>query len=117
MSDQQSILEEAQGLIHGVRNKSYGHPRDNFRNIALLWNAYLDGKTEISELDHAVLMILVKVARLKNDGYHRDSVVDIAGYAGTIERLQEPLLASEPVGYGGTGLIGVTEVAPWEVVQ
>jgi len=87
-----TILQEAQEIIFGARNASYGHPRDNFQNITDLWNAYLkDIGREITLMDHAVMMILLKCARLKNGVYHRDSVVDIAGYAGTIERLQEPV--------------------------
>jgi len=83
----ESILEEAQRLIHGERNKNYGHPRENFRDIAALFSGYL-GK-EINEIDVANLMILVKVARVKDAGYHRDSFTDIAGYAGCVERIYE----------------------------
>jgi hypothetical protein len=34
-------------------------------------------------------MILLKTARLANDQTHRDSVVDICGYAALIERCDE----------------------------
>jgi Domain of unknown function (DUF6378) len=34
-------------------------------------------------------MILLKVARLANDPTHRDSLVDICGYAATIERCKD----------------------------
>ncbi|AOQ29398.1 hypothetical protein SEA_BIGFOOT_49 [Mycobacterium phage Bigfoot] len=83
----ESILEEAQRLIHGPRNKNYGHPRENFDDIAELFSAYLE--RPISDLDVANLMILVKVARVKGTGYHRDSYTDIAGYAGCAERIYE----------------------------
>jgi len=83
----ESILQEAQRLIHGERNKNYGHPRENFADIAVLFTAYLD--KEIDEIDVANLMILVKVARVKGTGYHRDSFTDIAGYAGCVERIYE----------------------------
>jgi hypothetical protein len=90
----ESILEEAQRLIHGERNKNYGHPRDNFKEITNLWNGYLQGfdpSVGLNELDVANLMILMKVARAKDAGWHRDSYTDIAGYAGCAERLQEPI--------------------------
>lgn len=90
----ESILEEAQRLIHGDRNKNYGHPRDNFREISKLFAGYLD--REVSELDVANLMILMKVARAKDAGWHRDSYTDIAGYAGCAERLQEPVEDTGP---------------------
>ncbi|AVO25477.1 hypothetical protein SEA_KYKAR_53 [Mycobacterium phage Kykar] len=83
----ESILEEAQRLIHGPRNKNYGHPRENFDDISALFSAYLE--RPITDLDVANLMILVKVARVKGTGYHRDSYTDIAGYAGCAERIYE----------------------------
>lgn len=93
MSDE-SILEEAQRIIHGARNVAYGHPRDNFAAIAALWNGYLTAmgeRKEFSPQDVANLMILMKVGRVCNDNWHRDSYTDIAGYAGTAERMQEPI--------------------------
>lgn len=106
MAVTESILEEAQRLIHGDRNKSYGHPRENFAAIAALWNAYLDHAVAdaLEPQDIANMMILMKVARINNGVYHRDSVTDIAGYAGTIERLQEP---PTPVGTIQSGLLDV----------
>jgi hypothetical protein len=84
-----TILEEANDIIFGARNSTYGHPRENFANTASLWGAYLG--QELSDQDVANLMILFKVSRVsKGRPYHRDSYVDIAGYAGTAERLQEP---------------------------
>lgn len=36
---QQCILDGAKGKVYGDRAKEYGHPQDNFHNIALLQNA------------------------------------------------------------------------------
>lgn len=84
-----SILTEANELIHGQRAKDYGHPTVNFQRIADLWNSYLRYSTtpEITPQDTAVMMILLKIARLQQNPENHDSLVDIAGYAGTIERL------------------------------
>jgi hypothetical protein len=90
----ESILEEAQRIIFGQRNADYGHPRENFKNIADLWTAFKG--VEFTPMDVALMMIQVKVARLESGVYHRDSVTDIAGYAGTIERLQEPVEPPKP---------------------
>ena len=85
-----SILEDAQVLIHGQRNKDYGHPRDNFQHSADLFAAYLG--IPVSPMDIANLMILMKLARVHGTGYHRDSYTDIAGYAGCVERIiEEPV--------------------------
>jgi hypothetical protein len=58
MSKRESILEEAQRLMHGERNKNYGHPRENFSDIGALFSAYLE--MPITDIDVANLMILVK---------------------------------------------------------
>jgi hypothetical protein len=87
LTEKETILEEAQRLIHGERNKNYGHPRTNFRDISALFSAYLG--IPITDLDVANLMILVKVARQKGSEYKRDNYTDIAGYAGCAERIYE----------------------------
>ena len=63
-----------------------------------MWSAYLnsrmtiqmnDYENELNAKDVAVMMVLLKGARLANDQGHRDSVVDICGYAALIERCDE----------------------------
>lgn len=85
-----SVLEEAQALVYGDRQGSYGHPRDNFAHTAGMLNAYLSHKLSapLTAEDVAAIMICVKLSRLKH-AYKRDSVVDIAGYAATWERVAE----------------------------
>lgn len=82
-----SILQEAQDVIYGDREQTYGHPSKNIKNIAELWSVYLN--KQVSMEDVCNLMILLKVARLKNQPTHRDSQVDICGYAALIARVQE----------------------------
>lgn len=83
------LLEEATKITSADRNKAYGNPEDNFRNIANLWNAYLtaQGKADnlVNSQDVAHMMILMKVARLATNHAHRDSLVDVAGYAACAE--------------------------------
>jgi hypothetical protein len=76
------LLGEVGGLVNGPRADVYGHPSDNFRRIAALWTAYLDGKTVITPVDAALMQALIKVARLRQSSTHRDSWLDLAGYAG-----------------------------------
>lgn len=71
-------LETAEHMVNGDREHDYGTPEDNFKTIAGLWSAYL-GK-EISSLDVAMMMALMKIARIKA-GTKPDSFVDLAGYA------------------------------------
>lgn len=83
-----SILNEADSLVNGARLDTYEGTDDT---IVALWSAYLG--IELTVLDYAALMILLKVARTK-DKFHRDSWVDIAGYAEIGPRLWS---ASQPV--------------------
>ena len=92
MSDEQmSVLKEAHKIIYGDREKTYGHPAKNLETIAIMWQAFLDarGQVSLTAKDVAVMMILLKAARLGNDPSHRDSVVDICGYAALMERCDE----------------------------
>ena len=87
-----SILKEANTIIYGDREKTYGHPSKNLVTIALMWNAYLSAKANKDTLgpkDVAAMMVLLKTARLANNPEHRDSLVDICGYAALIERCDE----------------------------
>ncbi len=72
------ILEQARVCVCGERETDYGSPEDNFKTIADLWSAYT-GRT-YTALDVAMMMALLKVARIKAGGTD-DSFVDLAGYA------------------------------------
>ena len=77
-------MEEAHRITSGDRRRDYDHPTANHQRIADLWNAYLKLRKsptqEISPLDAATMMILLKVARAAHTPT-RDTYVDIAGYA------------------------------------
>lgn len=87
-------FELADALVNGDREKSYDPPKVNFKRIARLWDAYLKNKADsnVTPLDVANMMILVKMARIQNTTTpirdQGDSVVDMAGYVGCIERLE-----------------------------
>jgi hypothetical protein len=87
-----NILLEADGLIHGDRNSAYGHPLDNHSTTAAMLTAFLrrkyGGAITLDADDVCMFNILQKAARLANTPGHRDSLVDIAGYAGNIEMVQ-----------------------------
>ena len=68
----------------GQRHENYGTPRQNFERIAMLWNAHLVNTVPVVRFDAtdvALMLLLVKVARLEHDPKHLDSWVDVAGYA------------------------------------
>jgi len=81
-----TLAQEALAAVTGPRQRDYAHPRINFQRIADLWSPIL-GITVTPE-QVALAMIQVKVARLMNR-YTRDSVVDILGYALTLDACRE----------------------------
>ena len=74
----EEILTAAKQCVCGEREEDYGTPEDSFGLIGNLWSTYLG--VEISAKDVAVLMALLKIARIKTDT-KSDSYVDLAGYA------------------------------------
>jgi len=93
-----SVLKEANAIIYGDREKTYGHPSKNLKTIAVMWGAYLNARKNVEHTtakDVAAMMMLVKVARFANDPDHRDNLVDICGYAALIERCDEEPIKEE----------------------
>ncbi len=82
-----SVCQRAHALTSGDRQNVYGHPSENFGNIAKLWSVYLG--REITAEQVAVCMILLKVERLRHAPGHEDSVVDICGYGNCIGMILE----------------------------
>ncbi len=73
------ILQQAEKLVSGDRNKTHGDKLENHKNIALLWSAYLEMK--ITPKDVAILMVLLKLARTKAGEHNIDDYVDACGYS------------------------------------
>lgn len=73
------VLKKAEICVCGKREQDYGAPEDNFSRIALLWSAYT-GHSYTAE-DVAIMMALLKIARIKTGTGTIDSFVDLAGYA------------------------------------
>lgn len=74
-----TVLDEAQEAVFGARQSNYGHPRVNFQRIADLWSVIVG--TAITPEQTGLMMVCLKIARLMETPDHRDSYVDIAGYA------------------------------------
>lgn len=99
MAIAENILDEALRITSGDRMEKYGDPRDNFKGISKLWNAYLrvkigdalPGPQLLNEKDVALMMTMLKIAREAN-AHDRDNLVDAAGYlrtASIIEGLED----------------------------
>ena len=88
------VIAEAQRIVTGARRAAYGPPENNFRRISDLWNAHLinTGRPAVFQpRDVAAFMILMKMARLAETPDHRDSIVDIIGYAACYAEMVLPV--------------------------
>lgn len=79
------ILLKAHDVINGERQDQYGKPENCFGTIAELWSAYLQAITRMTTpsltAHHvAVMMALMKAARIAHGAGSMDSYVDCAGY-------------------------------------
>lgn len=87
--DPATMVGEALTIVRGNREQVYGSPDQNFRTISELWSSWLTVRTgekiELDGADVCYLMQLMKLARLANSPRHRDSVVDIIGYADCVD--------------------------------
>jgi hypothetical protein len=77
--NREECLNQAKKCVCGEREQDYGTPENNFRQIAALWSAYTG--QSYTPVDVAMMMALLKVARIKSGTGTEDSFVDLAGYA------------------------------------
>lgn len=73
------ILDTATKYVCGQREEDYGTPEDNFNQISKLWNAYL-GDNVTDAHDVAIMMSLLKIARIRTGRRKADSYIDACGY-------------------------------------
>lgn len=89
----EDVLKAAHDCVCGDRERDYGSPDGSFSLIAKFWSVWLG--VEISSKDVAMMMCLLKTARIKSSD-KPDSYVDLAGYAaccgeiGTIKNCFNP---------------------------
>ncbi|GAK61769.1 Gp59 protein [Candidatus Vecturithrix granuli] len=107
-----TVLMEAENIINGERRQQYGAVLESFQQVADFWSTYIERHVRkfianynerrdytaaivppvplvsLSGEDVANMMILMKTSRAQN-GFHRDSYVDIAGYSGCVEKMQD----------------------------
>ena len=72
------VLSEAEKCVCVHRENYYGTPENNFSRIAEFWATYKG--VEFSPVDVAIMMALLKVARIANNPGHMDNYVDGCGY-------------------------------------
>ena len=73
------ILDTAKEQVTGHREQDYGKVENNLGIISEYWTLYKG--IEFTAHDVAMMMALLKVARIQNGGGSGDSHVDLVGYA------------------------------------
>jgi hypothetical protein len=88
-------LRRADEIIHGERQDQYGDPEDSFKLIAEYWSMYLRSRLQeivhycdipddmlinLGAQDTAIMLALMKIARMSGQKWHKDNAVDACGY-------------------------------------
>lgn len=81
------ILYEAQQLVGGPRQDTYGHPADDYARVIDIFYALTGVSVTIEQA--LLFMVSVKLARLRTNidagGWHHDSLVDAIGYLACLD--------------------------------
>ena len=84
----ETILDTARQYVCTDREGQYGSPENNFALIAEMWEAYFraacvssDAIVGVGGEDVAVMMALLKIARIATGNPKADNYIDLAGYA------------------------------------
>lgn len=79
------IAQRAADLVGGDRDREHGKKKQNFDNIAAMWNGYLgirrDKAAPLDAVDVGHMMVAMKIARTQSGALNVDDYVDAAGYA------------------------------------
>jgi len=93
----EECLRKAAECVCDKRQDEYGNPDANFALISDMWSAYLN--RSITPKDVAIMMALLKIARIKTGTAKGDNYIDLAGYAAIAAELDlnlmEPLRKEE----------------------
>ena len=85
----ETILQEAQRLVHGDRQAAYGHPFEDYARTARMWEAILGlPPYRIKPSTACLMMAAVKISR-QCHAPKRDNMTDLAGYAACAQMCAE----------------------------
>ena len=75
-----SVLDTAKQYVTKDRAATHGDMENNFEAVAMLWEQYFNCEWSFSPTDVAVMMALLKIARLKSNKHNPDNYIDACGY-------------------------------------
>jgi len=73
------VLFTAEQLVSKDREKEHGNASDNWSAISGLWSSYLGYHIPVESVP--IMLLLIKVARLRQNKTNTDNYVDICGYS------------------------------------
>lgn len=88
-----NIAQEANNLVHGDRQDSYGHPKQDYQKTSKMWSGLLFHKLkeDITPEEAVLMMVALKLSREQHK-HKRDNLVDAVGYL----LCREMMLDNEP---------------------
>lgn len=103
VSSDETILQEAQRLVHGDRGADYGHPGDDYKATGEMWGAILERSGwKAGPVDARIACLMMAAMKVSREaGKHkRDNLTDLAGYAECAQMIAEREVAptSSPKG-------------------
>ena len=81
-----ALLKRATNVL-ADRSKAYGDPRQNMAAIAARWSVTLGHPVTPAQV--VLCMLDLKLARLRRDPGHQDSMVDVIGYAALLNEVTQ----------------------------
>lgn len=84
----ESVAQEAHRLVHGEKDADYGPPTQDFRRVGRLWGPLLGLDRDVTPREVGLCLAALKLAR-ESFRPKRDTRVDLAGYAITLDMLDE----------------------------
>lgn len=88
----ESVFAEADRIVNGDREQTYGHPAKNLHATALMWKAHIEAKygipVPLDAFDVAWMMANLKQCR-EMHMHKRDNIVDAIGYAGLVQKIHD----------------------------
>jgi hypothetical protein len=85
----ESILSEAERLIHGDRNADYGPFDEDYGRAVAIYRAWRGDRMETAA-DGIAFMVCVKLSRMAVSPKKRDHYVDAAGYLAGLAEVIDP---------------------------
>lgn len=108
-----SVLAEADGLVHGDRNRDYHHPAVDYARTVEIFKAWTG--IELTPYQGVQFMLAVKMSRMMASPSKRDNYVDLAGYVECLRMVHDATKSVEtsnvviPNGKGGYAVFGTNE--------